>query len=96
MKKIKNIETTIEGRNGQKMKHSDLGLECLNVLPQGGLDVSEMELRLKISKKLDSSKATIELEDAEAEKLVSCVQQMKWALMHDDVVAFCKNIDNLK
>jgi hypothetical protein len=96
MKTVKNVTTTIEGRNGEKMKHSDLALECLNVLPQGGLDVSEMEIRLKVSEKLKASESEIELEDAEASKLVECVKAMKWALMHEDVVAFCKNIDNLK
>ncbi len=94
MKTLTNKKTEIEGFNDSKMTYADLAKICINVMPQGGLDVTEMIARLKVTNKLED-KTKINLEDAEAETLKACVTSMKWTMMHQDLVDFIQEIEKL-
>jgi hypothetical protein len=95
MKTLTNKKTEIEGFNDSKMTYADLAKICINVMPQGGLDVTEMIARLKVTNKLEEDKTKIDLEDAEAETLKACVTSMKWTMMHQDLVDFIQEVDKL-
>lgn len=94
MKTLTNKKTEIEGFNDSKMTYADLAKICINVMPQGGLDVTEMIARLKVTNKLED-KTKIDLEDAEAETLKACVTSMKWTMMHQDLVDFIQEVEKL-
>lgn len=95
MKTLTNKETEITNIDESKMTYADLSKICINVMPQGGLDVTEMKARLKVTDKLDKSNGKIELEDAEAETLKACVKSMKWTTMHKDLVSFIEEVEKL-
>jgi hypothetical protein len=93
MKSTKNVTTEIRKDENDFVKYSDLAATCINVMPQGGLDVMQMKNRLNVMSQLDKANGTIKLEDAEAETLKTCVKEMKWAIMHKDVVSFVEAIE---
>ena len=88
MKTLVNKVTEIDKGNGEKIKFSDLAESCINHTPKEGYSVAEMKARLNVLGKIDHEKETIELEDAEADKLAECVAVMPWVIMHKDVVEF--------
>lgn len=94
MKSLENKTTEItkadEAGNKSGMTYAELGLIALNNPPQGGWTTSEMRDRLKVVGKLeDNTEAvTINLEDAEFNKLTECMKGVKWNFMHKDLVSF--------
>lgn len=95
MKTLTNKETSIQNVDESKMTYADLSKICINVMPQGGLDVTEMMARLKVTNKLEEGNGTVKLEDSEAETLKACVKSMKWTMMHQDLVDFIQDVDKL-
>ena len=73
MKVLKNKTTEIDVSNDstKKVTFADLAKACINNVPQGGLDVIEMQSRLDVMKKLNTSNGEISLENAEAESFIS-------------------------
>lgn len=76
---------------------------CLNLAPRDGFSVSEMgarwkalgEVKNKAEEKGFSHKSegvVIDLEDANAAKVKECVEGMKWAIMHADIIEFSEAI----
>lgn len=62
---------------------------ALNSPPQGGWSTDEMRKRIKVMDKLENAEIgdSIELEDAEFEKILEC-SQIKWKFFHKDIIAF--------
>ncbi len=98
MKILKNKTTTISVSNdsAKKVTFADLAKICLNQVPEGGLNVTEMQGRLDVMKKLNTSNGEISLENAEAEILKICTKSMTWLMIHDDVVEFVNAVDDMK
>lgn len=96
MKILKNKVTEIKKPDGDGMKFSELAESCVNHPPKAGYTVTEMKERLNIVGKLDHEKDTIELEDAEAAKLIECVTVMPWAMMHKEIVEFSEAVNKMK
>ena len=92
MKKLENKTTEIvDGKTN--LKYSDLAVICMGNVPQGATYL-EMEKNLDLVKKLRLSNGEINLEEAEHALLVDKVANFKWAMQHDDIVAFSKAIIN--
>lgn len=73
---------------------NDLIRGALNNRPKDGFSLDEMRSRIRILDLL-SDDDTLELEDADAKVLQRCVKEMKWGVMHQDIVNFCDVIGNL-
>jgi hypothetical protein len=98
MKNLKNETTTIEvsTESNEKTTFVDLAKACVNNIDkQKGLDVLEMSARLAVMKKLDNKEKEIKLEDAEALTLKKCVSEMRWIVLHEDVLRFIETIEKL-
>ena len=97
MKVLKNKTTEIDVSNDstKKVTFADLAKACINNVPQGGLDVIEMQSRLDVMKKLNTSNGEISLENSESETLKACTKTMKWLILHDDVVEFINDVDKM-
>lgn len=93
MKTFINTKTEITKLNEEGTKvnlgFADLASMVLNSAPQGGWTTDEMRKRIKVMDKMDKVELgqSIELEDAEFEKILEC-SNIKWKFMHKDVIAF--------
>ena len=89
MKTFKNQDTQITDDGGEEFfMFSNLAVICVKYIPQGGLDLEDMDTRLKLFRKLSTHSSTISLEDSEAKKLKECVNKYRWAMIHDDLISF--------
>jgi len=97
MKTFQNLETEFTDEKEVKLCYAYLAIQCLNSVPQGGISPVEMEGRVSVIKLLKNAepKAKIEIEDAPFNILLKCVENMKWALIHEDIVQFNKYIKSL-
>jgi hypothetical protein len=80
-----------------KLTYIDLCQAVLNHMPQQGFTPEEMAARMDVLKKLKSAKVgdTVELENAEAAKLLECTQAMRWAVLHEDLIGFTEAVKEL-
>lgn len=98
MKTLKNVTTTInvDAAGEEKLSYVELAKVCINNMPQGGLDVSQMKARLDVMTALDKANGEVKFTTtAQIETLQSCVKGMRWAIMHEDVVKFTEAVDKL-
>jgi hypothetical protein len=97
MKSLKNKKTGIikEAGKPETLSYSELAIFCVNSMPEGGFDVTEMRNRIKILDALDKANGTVKIEDAATETLKACVNSMKWAFMHKDVVSFIEEVEKM-
>lgn len=79
--------------DGQEMSYGELLLKCVNSPPKEGFSPEEMEKRLKLVRKLNEAKDTVELEDAEANDLKRCTSEMRWNVLNEDLK---KMLDDVK
>lgn len=90
MKTLENKTTELP--NGEeKLTYFELAKSCVNVPPQQGFDVQEMNKRLRVIEKLEGEK--VEMEDADFDTLKQCVNDMKWGVLHRDISDFVKYIN---
>lgn len=94
MKTIKNEETEITNEKKQKLTYFELAEGCINVPPQNGFDIQEMNKRLRVIEKLKGKET--QMEDADFEKLKECVVNMKWGFLHKDIMKFINYIREIK
>jgi len=96
MGNFKNKKTEIKNGEDDFITFKDLAEACLNVTPEGGLNVSDMKNRLNVLAQLDKSNGTIKITgSAEEETLKQCVASMKWRIMHKDVVEFVEAVEKM-
>jgi hypothetical protein len=94
MKTLENKTIQIKGAN--PTTYSELLQVCLDVPPQGGFTTTEMKARLKVSTALDKANGHIELEDADYNKLVELVKDMKWGVVAQELVDMEEALLNAK
>jgi len=63
--------------------------QCLNPPNGGGINVTEMALRLPIAQKLRVANGKVKLEDAEWEKLKKCIEDTQFVLLSEDIYSVC-------
>lgn len=68
---------------------------CVSV-PGQGIDLDAMRKRLRVLDALEKAGDTIEIEDADLKTVQECVKQMKWSVVHRDIVEFGDYIGGLK
>ena len=98
MKSLKNKTTEILVKKGEEkcITYMDLAKNCLNTLPQGGLDITEMIARQDVYKLLEKSNGEVKFSTkTEQETLKRCVKAMKWETFHQDVIDFVKDVEKL-
>ncbi|RLC68826.1 MAG: hypothetical protein DRH97_01920 [Chloroflexi bacterium] len=99
MKTFENRQTEIHYEGEQeKLKFSHLAGQLLTITPAGGKwHPNEMRLRFKIQDKLVAgvNDETIELEDAELDKLHE-LSQDGFNFAHKDILAFADHLEELK
>lgn len=95
MKKLELKETEIKKSNTETLNYKELISAALNVVPQGGFSPEEIRKRLRVIDALDKSNEVFELEDADVETLKRCVKEMKWGVMHKNIVEFNDDVQNL-
>jgi len=81
------------------MTYLDLAKICLNAPPERGFTPDEMRARMRVLDALDAAQGQdagcLILEDADAVKLQSCVQAMRWPRMHRQLVEFLDAAANM-
>lgn len=93
MKTIQNKETSIKSGD-VLIKYSNLINTCINNIdPQKGATASDMRSAIRVMDAVE--KEVIELEDADFAFLKQKVNEMKWAIIHKDVLAFIDYINEL-
>jgi len=96
MGSFKNKKTEITKDENEFITFKDLAKACVNVTPEGGLNVSEMKNRLNVMTQLEKSNGEINITGStEEETLKNCVASMKWALIHKHVVEFCEAVNKM-
>lgn len=83
-------------KEGTNTNYSGLCAYVLNIMPEGGYSIDEMEARLRIKAVTGKANGTIKLEDADYSKLNELVQASKWPMLHQDVINFKKDVANAK
>ena len=83
-----------------KTTYLELLQTCVRAAPPGGLDLSEMEKRLRVLRVLEEAekdkKKTVDMEDADVETLQHCVAMFRWTGVHEEILTFLKYIRDLK
>jgi hypothetical protein len=100
MKTFINKKTQMSENIGDSVRQLgffDLVRVGLNSPPQEGWTPGEMRVRFKLEDKIADTELdkTIELEDADFEKVYTICKSIKWAKMHRDIVAFDDYLDEL-
>ena len=98
MKSLKNKTTELPIKQGEEkcVTYIDLAKTCLNTLPQGGLNITEMIARQDVYNLLEKSNGEVKFNTkTEKETLKKCVSDMKWKTFHPDVIAFVKDVEKL-
>ncbi len=96
MKTFINKTTSIQkSKSDASQGHLDyrqLALECLEVVPQGGFKLRDLDIRLKIKRALEDTESNeFKLEDEQAEELLKCILEMPWAMLHEDILSFVQD-----
>ena len=93
MKPLENKPTEIAKEGEDLVDYIWLINQCLNQMPEGGFTRSELKARARIDAVLEKTNGTIELEDADAEKLKRIVRLMRWKGRHADLVQFHDDVE---
>lgn len=104
MKVLINKPTELGQQDGKDIDYKVLIMNCLNNVPTAqsgqpiGFSRSEMKDRDNIEKAVEDSEGedTILFEDAVANNLKRIVDNMKWAMRHEDILAFIDAVDNME
>ena len=97
MSKLKNLSTEIKKSEDEFLTYSFLIEQCISVTPKEGFGVADMKKRLSIHDVITSTdegkEFNFKAEDAVVVK--ECVNAMKWAVMHKDIVKFTEDVNKL-
>ncbi len=85
MKVIKNKKIKLDNAQ-EDTNYGELLKACVSSPSQEGYTIDEIEKRLRIRKSIGKTK--IELEDADYEIAIQCIQGMKWAVCDEVIVNF--------
>lgn len=104
MKVLINKKTELGQQDGKDIDYKLLIMNCLNNVPSApsgqpiGFSRSEMKDRDTIEKAVEESEDedAILFEDAVANNLKRIVDNMKWAMRHEDILAFIDAVDNME
>ena len=96
MKTIENKKTGIKekaikfgGSETKEVDYKDLINISLDIIPQGGFNVSDVEKRLRIKSQLKSIKDNkIKLEDSDYQSLVTIVKNSRWPYYDEELGEF--------
>ena len=98
MKTIENKQTsitdTVEGQV-KELCYVDLLKIVMNVPPAQGYTIAEMKQRLDIYSALIPESASVEIQDADLQVIVNCVNNFKWGAVHKDIVEFAEYLEKL-
>lgn len=96
MKALENKSTKMVDE-GIKLDYVCLIKICLNQPPDGGFVYAHFEPRRRIDSVIAEVKENnmLEFEDADAKNLKQIVSVAHWLSRHDDIVAFCDDVNNL-
>ncbi len=93
MKTVENKRLEIPGN---VKSTSDLIKICIQNPPQNGYDVSEMRKRIRVTDVIEKAgNGTLEFEDADFECLRQCVKNMRWFVVHKEIIEFVDYISEL-
>ena len=89
MRRVK-FPTTVD----TDLKPAAVLIDSLNPPPgdQGqptGITYAQLTVRLPIAHKLRKAKRHVLLEESEWQELAACVQQTRWLIVSDDILAIC-------
>jgi len=95
MKTITLKQTTLAVAGQQQaLTTIELIKASINNVPQEGVDITEMQKRLRVAKAVEEndSKEVLVLEDADADTLRKCVDAMRWAIVDPFIVDFVESL----
>ena len=98
MKILENKTIKIE-RDGQviEKKYSELIIESLNIIPEGGFrGLESMEQSLKLIRLAKEARDVIEFEDADVSKVQQSVNLMGFAVLSEQIVQFLRDVKEIK
>lgn len=94
--KVTTIEDVTENAKDGKATYATLVTHCLNIQPQGGFGMDEIEVRLRIKAVTGSANGKIKLEDADYNKLNELVKGSVWPAIHEDILMFKDDVADAK
>ena len=82
---------------GTPGSYADLAVLAVKNPPQGGLGPDDMRKRIRILDLVENTEIDqdIEIEDADAETLKTCVSEMRWAILDRGIMEFCDAVEAL-
>lgn len=99
MKNFKNQQTELTDiKDGKEVSLTfvDLAKITLNVPPKEGWLLDEMKMRFKLEDKLVNTEVgeTLQLDDADVEKLLQCAK-IPWRAKHRDIIRYVEYLEEL-
>jgi hypothetical protein len=95
--KLKNKQVKIKIDEEKFADYAFLISQCLSVAPQGGFDAVTMKKRIDALECLKDLEVDQEI-DFKAEEAVTvkeCVKNMKWNVIHKDILDMCESVEKL-
>ena len=98
MKELENKTTSmidiVDGKE-VKLKYSDLIAFASSQIPQGGYSMDDIEKRLRIRKACKNGKKKLQIEEGDVPYFKKMIQDSKWTAIHEDIIAFKEDVDQL-
>lgn len=94
MKTLKLAKTSV-GTDEQPVTYRELIKAVVEARNEKGISFVQMAKRLRIIEALEKSNDELVLEDADFELLKELTNEMKWGVVHKDIVKFCEEVTNL-
>lgn len=92
---IQNGEINIQ-KTTKDCSYKDLIRTCADFIPQGGLNVSEQKLRMRIISVLDKKEEAMKFEDSDFTLIHQLVDSMKWNLVSPEIIALTDEIGEIQ
>lgn len=97
LRKFTDVKPVGQDAPGVDITSIHLIRNCVNQPTQGGLDIDEMQKRIRVLNALDKltgEETEIQLEDADYQTIVGCEKQMRYAFPHQAFLDFNTDVLN--
>lgn len=97
LRKFTDVKPQGQETPGVEITSIQLIRNCVNQPTQGGLDIEEMQKRMRVLNVLDKvnpEQTELSIEDADYQTIVSCESKMRYAFPHQAFLDFNKDILN--
>lgn len=94
---IQNTSTAIPKTAKSQLRYFDIVAQSVGQTTAQGVSISELDLRIKLLNKFEDKEAeSADITDEDYVLLKACVENTKYRIIHRDVMAFVKYIQDLQ